>query len=287
MRILSVKNRNGVLPRDDYRQLAETSLMLLGGTPPGGVNWKKPGAVHKARFMSNSLYSNVMYAFQDVLDYDADTIAELRRFVVFNVLIYAPHFLSASVGSDSPYNDLKLFKLLSKFRTIDGDLSDTALNVLRRHLWYLTEEVVVFSLFSGKLFSDEKSRIAAKLLTFSVPDHIECGKPEFPDLLEKTQLVDLIGPKSWFLFLKLKVGYEWLQKNVELWKDDPDFQTLENFVRTVKTTNDTAERAVKLITDYAQILTKDENMRQWILQAVDENRKKFPEFKKKILNNVD
>ena len=213
MKILSVKNRNDVLPRDDYRQLAETSLMLLGGIPPGGVTWKKPGAVHKARFMANSLYSNVMYAFQDVLGYDADDIAALRRFVVFNVLLYVPHFLSAGVGSDAPFNDLKLFKLISKFRIIDGELADTALNVLRRHLWYLTEEVVVFSLFSNKLSSDEKSRIAAKLLTFPVPDHIESGKPEFPDLLERTQFADLIGPKSWFLFLKLKVGYGWLSKS--------------------------------------------------------------------------
>ena len=36
-RVLNVKNRNNVLPRDDYRQLAETSLILLGGTPPGGI----------------------------------------------------------------------------------------------------------------------------------------------------------------------------------------------------------------------------------------------------------
>ena len=53
------------------------------------------------------------------------------------------------------------------------------------------------------------------------------------------------------------------------------------------TTNNTAERAVKLMTDYAQILTKDENMRQWISQAVDGNRKKFPELKKKTLNHGD
>ena len=76
-------------------------------------------------------------------------------------------------------------------------------------------------------------------------------------------------------------------QRVELWKDDPDFKTVENFVQTVKTTNDTAERAVKLMTDYAQILTKDEDMRQWILQAVDEKRKKYPDFSKKTLNHSD
>ena len=232
--------------------------------------------------MANSLYSNVMYDFQDVLDYDADTIASLRRFVVFNVLIYIPHFLSAGVGSDAPFNDLKLFKLISRFRIIDGELSDTVLNVLRRNLWFLNQEVVVFSLFSNKLSIDEKSRIAAKPITFPVPDHIECGKPKFPDLLEKTQFVDLIGPKSWFMFLKLKVGYGWLSKSVELWKDDPNFKTVENFVQTVKTTNDTAERAVKLMTDYAQILTKDEDMRQWILQAVMKTERNILSLRRRL-----
>ena len=41
------------------------------------------------------------------------------------------------------------------------------------------------------------------------------------------------------------------------------------------------------MTDYAQILTKNEDMKQWILQAVDENRKKYPEFTKKTLNHGD
>ena len=57
------------------------------------------------------------------------------------------------------------------------------------------------------------------------------------------------------------------------------------FVRTVKTTNDTAERAVKLMSDYATILSKDEQMKQWILQAVDNNRKMFPNFNKSALNS--
>ena len=47
IRVLTIKNKNGELPRDDYRQLAETSLLLLGGNPPGGIVWKNPGAVHK------------------------------------------------------------------------------------------------------------------------------------------------------------------------------------------------------------------------------------------------
>ena len=203
------------------------------------------------------------------------TLVALRRFVIFNVLIYVPHFLSAGIGADAPFNDLKLFKQLCRFRAIDSELSDTALNVLRRHLWYLTEEVAIFSLFSSKVSDDEKSRMSARLLTFEPPDSFHVGKPEFPDILEKTQLVDLVGPKSWFLFLKLKVESGWLRKDMKLWPDDPDFGAVNRFVRTVKTTNDTAERGVKLMTDYAKIRTGDETKKQWILQVVDCHRKNF------------
>ena len=49
--ILTDKNSNNVLPRDDYRQMAETSLIIIGGhLPPGRkLYWHKPGATHMAR----------------------------------------------------------------------------------------------------------------------------------------------------------------------------------------------------------------------------------------------
>ena len=59
---------------------------------------------------------------------------------------------------------------------------------------------------------------------------------------------------------------------------------MKQFVRTVKTVNDCAERGVKMITNYATILTKDEKIRDWLLQGVEMNRKKFPDFNIKTLN---
>ena len=108
LRILSVKNRNDVLPRDDYRQLAETSLVILFGNLPAGRNlfWHKPGATHKARFMAFGIYANMMFSFFDQLDYDKEVEAALRRFVQFFTLNYIPFFLKASFGADSPHSDL-------------------------------------------------------------------------------------------------------------------------------------------------------------------------------------
>ena len=44
-----------------------------------------------------------------------------------------------------------------------------------------------------------------------------------------------------------------------------------------------AERGVKLITDYAEILTKDKVTRELLLQRVEMHRRKFPDFQKETV----
>ena len=44
-----------------------------------------------------------------------------------------------------------------------------------------------------------------------------------------------------------------------------------------------AEREVKLIIDYAEILTRDEVNREFPLQKVELHRRKFPDLQKKIV----
>jgi hypothetical protein len=136
---LTQPKRGGALPRDDYKELCLTSLAPLEGELPGGgpMVWSKPGPTHKARFMGYSLCSNKFYAFFDQLGYDSGTKAALQRFTTFNTLVYTPYFLKSSIGADAPVNDLALYKLLFFFRSIDSDLAESALRVLRRHGWYL------------------------------------------------------------------------------------------------------------------------------------------------------
>ena len=284
--ILSNKNSRNVLPRDDYRTLAETSLVILGGQLPAGRNlfWHKPGATHKARFMAFGIYANMKYSFINQLDYDKEMEAALRRFVQFFNLIYIPYFLKASFGADSPVTDLDMHHKLYKYRKVDAVLADKALAVLARHGWYLVEQVVPFALFSNKVDMDTKSQMAARMLTFSPPRKMTLGKPKFPDVKPATKLIDLVGPNSHMLFNILGVNYDWLGMDPNKWCEDSHYKTVENFVRTVKTVNDCAERSVKMITDYATILTQDEKVRDWLLQGVESNRRKYPDFNVKTLN---
>ena len=166
----------------------------------------------------------------------------------------------------------------------DSELADKALAVLKRHGWYLTEQVAPFILFSNKVDSDMKSHMAAKLLTIVQPEQIKIGKPTFPEIKSSTKLIDLLGPKSYLLFKLLGVEPNWLNKNPKDWDEDEEYKKMQEFVRTVKTVNDCAERGVKMITDYSKILTKDDETRNWLLQGVELNRKKYPDFNIKTLN---
>ena len=86
-----------------------------------------------------------------------------------------------------------------------------------------------------------------------------------PDVEENTQLVDLLWPNSWTLFMLLKAGSSWLQSGPETWSEDPGYQETTTFVTTVKVTSDVAEHGAKLIRDYAEILTKEEVIREFLL----------------------
>ena len=54
---------------------------------------------------------------------------------------------------------------------------------------------------------------------------------------------------------------------------------------SVAVVNVVAERGVKLIEEeYSNILTKDEDQRQFLLQVVSDHRKRYPDCKKQTLS---
>ena len=81
------------------------------------------------------------------------------------------------------------------------------------------------------------------------PESVTLGNPVFQELNERSELHDLVGPKSYRLFSILSTDYERLQQKPEEWENSPDFKEMENFVRTVKVTSDVAERGVKVISE--------------------------------------
>ena len=259
-------------------------MTLLGEIPPHGITYLKPGPCHKARFMAFCIFCMKMLLFIRQMEVDAETLEGLLRLCIFYTCVYIPHFLRSSVGVDAAYNDLALFKTLYSYMDMDGPLATESLEVLSRHGWYTTQQTVIFSLFTNRVTEDEKARIAARILTFEQPDQFKLGKPVFQELTVNTELQDLCGPYSYMLFTILGLNSDWLRKDPKEWSQSDDYKEMEEYVRSLKVVNDTAERGVKMITDYSKILTKDEKLRGKLLQGVEMSRKINPNFKKSTLN---
>ena len=74
-------------------------------------------------------------------------------------------------------------------------------------------------------------------------------------------LASLISPQSWSLFNCLGISdIAWLKSPPSTWVGNYNYDKLNMFVSNLLITNDCGERGVALISDYIEIVTKDENL---------------------------
>ena len=116
--------------------------------------------------------------------------------------------------------------------------------------------------------------------------NIKLGYLDFPKLTDKTELRDLVTPDSWQLFDILKMSPDWLALPPAQWDINPDYIKFRNFVRTVKVTNNCAQREVLSLplTIASKSLTRDSQERSKIYQVVEAERRTKPDAKKSSLN---
>ena len=62
----------------------------------------------------------------------------------------------------------------------------------------------------------------------------------------------------------------------EKWNESDDYKTAKERISRLRVVNDTAERGVKLFEDFNNLLTNDEQQKQFVLQVVERNRKSIP-----------
>ena len=126
--------------------------------------------------------------------------------------------------------------------------------------------------------------MAARILCQERPTKYKLEKPQFPDLNSSTTLDSLVGPLSWSLFDAIpKTDPTFLKESPDNWESDRGYCEVRDFVRHVKVVNDCAERGVATISSYCNILTKDSDMRMWLINTVETNKKNIPTSRKRLL----
>ena len=251
--------------RDDYNELIQLCTIFLGEKV--SFSWRRPGALHKARWMAKMLYAFKICLLESAVNElppgsiaTKQQISKLRRFCTFSALIYCPWWFSCSSAVDAPSNDLKLYKSILKYSEIDEVVSNSAKKAFQCHLWFLTPEMIPFSLFSDLVAYSVKDEMAKKLLSLQPNSPVITpsgrhgtgfGKPNFPRTLNATTtLTDLITEDSWFLFHASQIDSGFLHKGSHTWQDIGSYQQGQEKVNAINVINDCAERGVKLTTDF-------------------------------------
>ena len=88
------------------------------------------------------------------------------------------------------------------------------------------------------------------------------------------------------MFRVLGMAGEYLTSPHALWRNVDYYKEMCRFALSLKVTNDTAERAVQLVDQFAHSLTKSSPYRYCLLQCVENHRKNFLSFSKATLNKM-
>jgi len=98
------------MPRDDYKELIEMCLLILGESQidQSVYQFKQAGAYHMARWMAKVIYSFNIYWFRDQFH----LTRHRTEFCLFasHVLVYVKSWITCPVTCDAPINDLHLLK---------------------------------------------------------------------------------------------------------------------------------------------------------------------------------
>ena len=178
----------------------------------------------------------------------------------FIALIYGPYFLQSTLATAAPRLDLQLWRDLLAYEEqyADGSkqrkIAQSAKKSVRRHLWYLTEQLVVFSLFDEEVSDAERQSMATNLDQTPRPQAHGLEKLKTPgNILNNPNAVlsDFIGPGSWLLYDLLQRGSDWLTLPVIEWVDNDDFTFMKDTLKDLKVVNDAAGAGLSALRRYS------------------------------------
>lgn len=273
-------------PRDDYQELLLLCLVFLDSFHEKSFSFKRPGAMHHARWMSKAIYSLKIFLFRDQFKLSAQEKKILRRICIFVILFYIKVWYNSTSAIQAPNNDLEFMKNLIQSKNIDPPVLQRACQKMIEHLWYLNEELATISLFDNNVSVDVKKKIVAAIQNreSSTPmrQRYEITEQNLESLLQK-DLSDFISKNSLELFKKFDLPCDFLEDDVLTWCNNDSYKECLEYLNTLKVTNDVAERGVALIEEYNNYLTKDEKQLQYLLQVVREHRQRYPNYNKTTL----
>lgn len=266
-------------PRDDYKEFIELVMIFLGKTPPRGIHFRPPGAYHLARWMAKGIYCFKMLLFYQQLKLSIVEKRGLQEICCFIVKCYLEAWICAPDPITAPLNDIIFLKKIVDYTKHNRKIGEVAIKKFINHLWYLNDECAVFSLFDDRIDYNTKSKMAKRILETN-EDEINADGQEkdsqkkivlqFDDVQHfvcKDLPFELISNKSIQFFQRFRISSDFLHKDPSLWEITTEYKEAKDIIATLKVVNDSAERGVKLMEEFNDKFTKQEEQKQYVLQV--------------------
>lgn len=266
--------------REDYVEFLQLALLFIGKPEDIKIKIRRPGAVHRARWMAKIIYCLKIYIFRKFFDLTEDQLCALRIINVFVIHIYIEYWFTCELPTYASRNDLKLLQDIQAYSKVNPDVSRVALRTFSGHTWYLNEVTVGLAFFDSRISSKDKAMMVRALKNKSA-----LTKHSRIDLssrsMEKWKIHHLVTEETMKFFSALDIEVNFLKKDPSSWKRDSSYQAALGKVKNLKVTNDIAERAVKLAEMYNGKITRTEDQFQNLLQSVTQNMETFSKCNKK------
>lgn len=216
----------------------------------------------------------------------------IRDVCGFLANLYVKAWTNAANPIEAPRQDFEFLKNLSEY---ENDLQIRQVTVAKfcNHLWYLAPESTALAFFDDNVSEDTKMRMVQALQCRETDIPLSAESKKFTMLPENVihhknrELEQFIQPSSKNFFKRFNINTQFLDKDPSTWKNDDSYNAGLEIVKHLKVVNDSAERGVKLMEDFNNLFTKNENQKQFVLQVVSDYRRNYSDAKKTTLTSND
>ncbi|KAG0703734.1 hypothetical protein GWK47_024818 [Chionoecetes opilio] len=270
-------------PREDYKEIILLSVAYLGGGVP--TSFRAPGAYHMARWMAKAIYAVKIMLFHDQLEMSRRELAGIRRVAFFVTMVYAKYWNEAMIPSYAAKNDLDFITDVK--RICDDGVASVAERAMRRHLWYLSENLIGLAIFDDRISPEQKADMVEGMKRPSTTKNPRRPESKTPINLNRP-LSAFCSVRSMQVLKSLLGGQQptFLELSPETWNTDSCFKCAKKRAGVLKVTNDFAERGIALIQRFLGNRTKDERKTQFLLKLAHLHTKAVPKKTKAELKKV-
>lgn len=150
-------------------------------------------------------------------------------------------------------------------------IANVALKTFSRHLWYISDISIGFSFFDRR--HSEKTLVKMTAALKHTGDQKNLIRNTSLDWKENIDVTKIVSENTLKFFDIIGIGCSFLDLHPSCWPNNENYIRIKGIVQNVSVVNDPAERAIGLIKNLNNTLTKDQVQQNNLVQVIEQRNK--------------